>query len=81
MSDELSDAAKAAIRRADKREGEIRKADLRGAPIRGLGPVPSSQAGPAARAARRRAREAVVDLSPDPAERERRFGRDHRRGT
>jgi hypothetical protein len=82
MSDELSDAAKAAIQRADKREGEIRVADLRGAPIRGLGPVPPSRAVPAARAARERVRnDAGFDTSPDPAERERRFGRDYRRGT
>lgn len=82
MSEELSDAAKAAIQRADKREGEIRTADLRGATIRGLGPVPPSQAVPAARAARQRAREDFgSDPSPDPTERERGFGRDYRRGT
>lgn len=83
MSDELSDAAKAAIRRADQREGEIGRDVLKGVPVKGLGPVRPSRSVPAARAARNRAR-ADVGLPPShglSAAERKRFGLEYVQGT
>ncbi|GAA4984879.1 hypothetical protein GCM10023205_63890 [Yinghuangia aomiensis] len=83
MSDELSDAAKAAIRRADRREGEIRRDVLRGAPVRGLRPMAPSERVASAQAARDRANKSV-GLTPSPglsAAEKRRFGLEYVPGT